>query len=102
MSDDFPGLVLTFEYLGDPDEVSDWCFSFGSGHVHPETGESLFGWYARFPGTTWRQARLAMVERFGRKWGSQYRLAECVAHAVRYGWRELPEAEWPEPRKVEP
>jgi hypothetical protein len=102
MTDELPGFVIEFTYAGDPDEVNDWCFSFGSGHVHPDTGESLFGFYVRFPGTTWSAARIAMHERFGRKWGSQYRLDECVMHADRYGWAELPAAEWPEPRKVGP
>ncbi len=96
MSDDEqPGFVIEFAYAGDLDEVNDWCFSFGSGHFHPVTGESLFGMYVRFPGTTWRQARVMMWERFRRKWASQYRGEECAQHAAKYGWQELPEAEWP-------
>jgi len=90
------GITIELMYAGDPDEVNDWCFSFGYGHVHPDTGEPLASRFVCFPGTTWRRARVMMWERFRRKWSSQYRRAECDAHAARYGWTELPEAEWPE------
>jgi hypothetical protein len=98
MSDDEheqSGFVIEFVYAGDPDEVNDWCFSFGPDHVHPETGVPLSRRFVCFRQTTWRQARVMMYERFRRKWSSQYRGAECAEHAAKYGWRELPEAVWP-------
>lgn len=79
----------------DPDAVDDWCFSFGSGHKHPVTGADLFGRFVRFPDSTWRDARQRMVELFGIKWSHQYTGAQCAEAVAKFGWLELPEAEWP-------
>lgn len=51
--------------------ASHWLFTFGFGHTHPETGESLSGKAVRFEGT-YAEARAKMVERFGIKWAFQY------------------------------
>ena len=48
-----------------------WLFSFGYGHTHPDTGESLSDKAVRFGGT-YEEARAKMVERFGVKWAFQY------------------------------
>ena len=48
-----------------------WLFTFGYGHVHPETGAPLADKAVRFKGT-YKSARQQMVERFGLKWGFQY------------------------------
>lgn len=48
-----------------------WFFTFGSVHTHPVTGESLAGKGVRFEGT-YRGAREAMLECFGRQWAQQY------------------------------
>lgn len=90
---------LTF--VGNPDEVDDWCFSFGLGHVHPTTGADLFARYVRFPGTTYRAARQRMIDLFGIKWSHQYSTADCAAAVEQYGWIELPEAEWPPVERTE-
>ena len=48
-----------------------WLFTFGFGHTHPDTGESLSGKAVCFDGT-YEEARHKMVERFGDKWAFQY------------------------------
>lgn len=48
-----------------------WLFTFGYGHTHPESGESLANKGVRFEGT-YEGARAQMVERFGVKWAFQY------------------------------
>ena len=48
-----------------------WVFTFGYGHVHPETGAKLDDHCVRFDGT-YEEARAKMVERFGAKWAFQY------------------------------
>lgn len=48
-----------------------WLFTFGYGHIHPETGESLADRGVRFKGT-YEEARRQMVDRFGVKWAFQY------------------------------
>lgn len=48
-----------------------WFFTFGFGHTHPLTGESLANKGIRFEGT-YESARSEMVERFGIKWAFQY------------------------------
>jgi hypothetical protein len=67
---------------------AEWIFTFGSGHVHPETGERLANCYVRVPGDI-NSARAAMVERFGLKWAFQYATPE-EAGVERYGLREIP------------
>lgn len=89
-------MVIELIFIGDPNEVDDWCFSFGSGHFNPKTGQDLFGWYVRFPGTTYRDARQMMIRRFGIKWSHQYTSAQITDAIERYGWQELPESDWPE------
>jgi hypothetical protein len=45
----------------------EWIFTFGVGHVHPITGESLRGCYVRIPGD-YEAARAEMLARFGQAW----------------------------------
>jgi hypothetical protein len=54
------------------DAVRDWIFTFGFGHVHPESGESLRNRFVRIRGT-FSEARDEMVRRFGKKWAFQYK-----------------------------
>lgn len=58
-------------YTGDPDEVDDWIFTFGYGHVHPLSGEALDDCYVRIR-STFSAARHEMFERFGVHWAFQY------------------------------
>lgn len=55
----------------DPHEPRDWVFTFGIGHVHPITGESLANRYVIIHGDS-ETARAKMIERFGQKWSHQY------------------------------
>jgi hypothetical protein len=67
------------------DDCREWIFTFGYGHVHPETGESLAERFVRIPGT-YSDARREMARRFGMRWAFQY---EAEADTTQYG-RELP------------
>lgn len=62
---------ITVQYTGDPDEEREWIFTFGGGHTHPITGESLMNRFVRLRGT-WLGSRKKMVELFGQKWSMQY------------------------------
>lgn len=72
-------------------KTEQWLFTFGFGHVHPETGESLANRCVRFDGS-YQQARAEMVKRFGIKWAFQY---ACDAKLGRDP-RELSPEELPE------
>lgn len=48
-----------------------WIFTFGFGHTHPVTGESLSRCYVVIDGDH-EQARATMVQYFGLKWAFQY------------------------------
>ena len=58
--------------MPDDDRTRFWVFTFGYGHVHPETGAPLGDHAIRFAGS-YEEARRQMVERFGLKWAFQYR-----------------------------
>lgn len=66
----------------------DWIFTFGFGHTHPQTGESLAHCYVRVPGDG-AEARDKMIAAFGRKWAFQYASAE-QAGVDRFELREIP------------
>lgn len=53
------------------DDARFWVFTFGYGHTHPVTGESLADKAIRFEGD-YRHAREQMCARFGIKWAFQY------------------------------
>jgi hypothetical protein len=71
-----------------PHEEREWLFSFGYGHVHPITGESLAGCYVRIRGTV-DSSRDRMFAAFGPRWAFQYRTAEELG-VEEYGLREIP------------
>lgn len=80
----------------------DWWFTFGSGHVHPDSpginaegGESLADRYVVIRGT-YETARAIMVRFFGRVWCDQYESAER-AGVERFGLVELHRRHWPTP-----
>lgn len=66
---------------------SEWIFTFGFGHLHPETGEKMADRYVRIPGE-FDQARETMVRRFGLKWAFQYG-SEDEAGVSRFGLTEF-------------
>jgi hypothetical protein len=73
-------------------KTEQWLFTFGFGHVHPTTGESLANRCVRFKGT-YAQARGEMVRRFGIKWAFQYACDETLGR----DYRELGPEDLPEP-----
>lgn len=50
-----------------PEDPGEWIFTFGMGHVHPTTGESLRNCYVRISGD-YETARAEMLARFGQAW----------------------------------
>lgn len=85
---------VRIEYTGDPEEVCDWVFTFGYGHTHPATGESLANHFTRIRGT-FTGARAKMFSLFGSKWSHQYATPED-AGVDRWAMIELKRADWPE------
>jgi hypothetical protein len=70
-------------------EPTNWIFTFGAGHVHPVTGESLDGCFVRSPdGLDFHGARTWMVLQFSDHWANQYR-TEAKAGVHEYGLREV-------------
>ncbi len=67
-------------------EEREWIFTFGFGHSHPETGESLGRKYVRVRGTC-ATSRVEMERRFGRAWAFQYPTEE-MAGVTKYGLSE--------------
>jgi len=67
----------------------EFIFTFGFGHYHPETGESLNNKYVRVRGLDFLQAREKMTRRFGRSWSFQYS-SEAAAGVQRYKLTEIP------------
>lgn len=78
-------------YDGDPDEVLDWVFTFGAGHVHPITGAPLDNRFVRIRGTH-DSAREEMFARFGPKWAHNYE-SEDEAGVERFALVELEQTE---------
>src|SRR5258705_8881537 len=65
-----------------------WWFTFGHGHLHPETGEELGRAFVVIEGTC-ESAREAMfASPFGRGWSHQYASAE-KAGVDEYGLHEV-------------
>lgn len=85
--EDVIGFSVRLVYTGDPDEVLDWVFTFGCGHVHPITGAPLDNRFVRIRGT-YASARAEMFERFGPKWAHNYP-SEDEAGVARYDLLEL-------------
>jgi len=54
-----------------------WIFTFGFGHVHPDTGDSLANRYVVIDGDV-NESRATMVEHFGLKWANQYPTEEAA------------------------
>jgi len=80
------------------DEPREWIFTFGGGHVHPATGESLSRRFVRLAGTK-RAARERMVALFGIKWSHQYDAGDPddPAGVRQFELVELPPQQYPPP-----
>ena len=85
---------MTVNTNGQRPELTTRIFTFGFGHKHPETGQSLGRMYVIIKGATGEHCRAEMMNRFGRKWAFEYRTPED-AGVERYDLKELPSAEWP-------
>jgi hypothetical protein len=59
------------------DREQDWYFTFGSNHVHPDTGQRLMNAYVKVFGTE-ASARLVIGACFGNAWAFQYDSAEAA------------------------
>jgi hypothetical protein len=68
--------------------VTEWIFTFGFGHVHPVSGESLARRYVRITARDAEAAREEMHRRWGNRWAFQYATEEA-AGVARWGLREL-------------
>lgn len=62
--------------------------TFGSGHVHPDTGESLAQRFVRVEGPDEDAIRLVLNDRFGGRWASLY-ADETAAGVGTYGLTEV-------------
>lgn len=71
----------------DAKEVTQWIFTFGFGHVHPVTGESLANCYVVITGDV-NTSREAMARLFGLKWANQYPSKEA-AGVEKYRLRQV-------------
>lgn len=69
--------------------MSEYIFTFGFAHEHPDTGEPLRNCYVVIRANTSEEAREQMFARFGRKWSMQYRSREA-AGVEKYHLREIP------------
>jgi hypothetical protein len=58
------------------DEVMDFIFTFGSNHIWPLTGTSMFKSYVKLRGT-FDGTRNEMFRRFGNRWSMQYLFDEA-------------------------
>lgn len=65
-----------------------WYFTFGFGHTHPQTGESLANHFVVIPGDV-NTSRVIMERHFGRNWAFQYPTAES-AGVVKHRLKQLP------------
>lgn len=89
--------------MSEPDELAgdeprEWIFTFGGGHVHPATGDSLSRRFVRLAGTK-RAARERMVALFGVKWSHQYDAGDGSdpAGVSQFELVELPPEQYPPP-----
>lgn len=80
-----------------------WIATFGGGHTHPLTGESLRDCFTRVPGEDYRAAHNTMsMSVFGRAWAFLYEYEDAPGEKVRkadygraagvkrFGLREIP------------
>ncbi len=81
--------------------MKSFYFTFGSGHVHPTTGEPLEDRYVRIDAASMELARSTMVQHFGLKWSSSYE-SPSQAGIERWGLVELPRLDWPPAEEVTP
>jgi hypothetical protein len=90
------------QLTAESNEPREWIFTFGSGHVHPTTGESLGRRFVRVAGSR-RVARALMVELFGIRWSNQYAAndPDDPAGIARFGLVELPPDQYPPLRLFE-
>jgi hypothetical protein len=68
--------------------MSEWIFTFGFLHVHPETGERLWNKYIRIVASDSEAARAEMFRRFGDEWAFQYD-SEDAAGVTKYRLKEI-------------
>lgn len=69
--------AITVDGKIDLDEVRDWYFTFGMGHVDPITHISVTKTYIKINGT-YEDARSKMFEFFGSNWSHQYKYGTCA------------------------
>lgn len=69
-------------------------FTFGFGHKHPVTGQSLGNMFVVIEGETKEHCRCKMLNHFGNTWAFQYDTAER-AGVDRFSLTELPTMEFP-------
>lgn len=69
-------------------------FTFGFGHKHPTTGESLKNKFVEIIAPTSNHCRVVMLNHFGRQWAFEYKTRED-AGVNEYNLTELPADEWP-------
>lgn len=69
-------------------------YTFGWGHTHPETGESLANYYVIVKGLSAEHCRAEMLNRFGSSWAFEYSTPER-AGVDRFGLIKLPDEKLP-------
>jgi hypothetical protein len=79
---------------------SEWVFTFGRGHRHPETSACLERRFVAIRAETYEEARLLMVRHFGRAWCGQY-ASRSEAGVDEFELRELVRDDWPAPQPAE-
>lgn len=62
--------------------------TFGSNHVHPNTGECLFKHYVRIPAPNKPTARRIVVHRLGSAWSMMYDEEQFAGQVEKYGLTE--------------
>jgi hypothetical protein len=69
-------------------------YTFGFGHKHPVTGESLANHFAVIEGETGEHCRAEMLNHFGNAWAFQYRNAELAGverfNLTELSWKDFP------------
>jgi len=68
--------------------MREWIFTFGYGHTHPKTGQSLAKKFVRIHAPNGDRARDLMFQQFGRTWAMQYE-SEAQAGVEKYGLTEV-------------
>ena len=62
-----------------------WFFTFGHGHKHPQTGESMTQRFVMVENATFNESRKIMVDAFGDQWHFQYDYHEFKERIKRLG-----------------